>query len=167
MNGETGKILLVAKENETWEHLSLKLAMALLLWEYHPVPEPGANHPALLGQEFRPDLLGTDVAGNVSLWAECGKTALHKISKLAKRYRDARIVFLKARPREARKLRQDLIEQEVSRQERLEIWSFQEGDYAVWEALLDERTDVTGEVSGRELNLVVNNQIFLAGLGSF
>ncbi|MBI4051199.1 MAG: YaeQ family protein [Elusimicrobia bacterium] len=167
VNGEDRKVLLVAKENETWEHLTLKLAAYILLWDHRPVPDPGMNNPALLGQEFRPDILGVDFAGNIALWAEVGRTALHKISKIAKRYREARIFLLKARPQEAKKLRRDLQEQEVPNQERIEICSFADGGYVAWESCLDESTHVTGEASDRELNLVANGQICMARLEKF
>ena len=62
------------------------------------------QHPALAGQDFAPDLITADDTNQVTLWVECGKTTLHKLDKVTKRFREARLWMLMAHPHEAKRI---------------------------------------------------------------
>jgi uncharacterized protein YaeQ len=154
LNGGHRRLLLVSQPQETLEHLALKLSAFLLFWDHDPSVEISLRHPALAGQEFRPDLAAFDVGGGIALWVECGNVALHKLGKLARRYPEARLAVVKASRAEAVKLRQDLEDEE--RAARIEIISWPQGAFAQWTRALSETVHVVGEASGLSLNLVLN-----------
>ncbi|MFA6029690.1 MAG: YaeQ family protein [Elusimicrobiota bacterium] len=167
VNGASRKLLLVAGLTETPEHLALKLAAFLLYWEHEPIVEASTKHPSLLGQEFTPDLVAFDETGAVKLWVECGKTALHKLGKLVRRYPDARIVVLRATEGEAKRFRTD-IAAEIERHARIEIRAWPAADFKTWlGALRREKVEVYGEAGDNALNLVVNETAFAVHFGAF
>src|SRR6267142_331465 len=93
--GETvKKLVLTGQENETAELVALKLAAYVLFFDLNPQTDISSRHPAISQQEFRPDLLALDESGAIKLWVECGNVTTHKLDKLIRRYRDARIVVL-------------------------------------------------------------------------
>lgn len=163
VNSGSRKLILVAVENEKHDHLALKLAAYLLFWEEDLVLEASAKHPALAGQDFRPDLLGTDITGAVSLWVERGNTSQNKLVKVLRRWPSARVVVFKEDPVKARRLRADL-ERDTPDASRVEIFHWPAGGFSAWERLLDEKTEVYGEAGGAGFNLVVNEQVYLADL---
>jgi len=163
VNGGHRKLVLVPGENEKDEHLALKLAAYLLFWDLDLVVDASVKHPALLGQDYRPDLLGVDPSGSVGAWVECGNTTLNKLFKALRRWPSARVVVLKEDPPRARRIRADL-EREIAGSQRVEVLAFPEGVFGRWRALPDERTEVYGEAGGLSFNMVVNEQIFLADL---
>jgi len=165
VNGDDRKLVLVPRASETDEHTAMKLAAFLLFWAADPIVEAGAQHPALLGQEFIPDLMGLDLSGFLSLWVECGKISMHKLDKLYRRFPAARIVIVKATPREAERLRRD-IAGEVAHPERVSVVAFPDGSFREWMSALREKVEVYGEASEHSLNLVVNEMAFVADLGS-
>ncbi len=148
------KLILAPQPQETLEHLALKLAAYLLFWAYDPKVELSPKHPALAQQEFRPDLIALDEAGEVRLWVECGNVTLHKLDKLIRRYPAARLCVLKATEAEGKRLRNDLREQ-VPRQERVEVLCWP-GPFSLWSRALEEKTHAVGETSETSLNLVMN-----------
>ena len=76
------KLILTGQDNETLEHLALKLAGFVLFFGWDPVVEISPKHPALNGQEFRPDLAAFNSAGEIFLWIECGNVTTHKLDKI-------------------------------------------------------------------------------------
>lgn len=154
---------LVSVREETFDHLALKLAACLMLHDQDPVSEPSPRHPALQGQDFRPDVMSLDVGGYIRLWLECGQVSLHKIEKVARRFPNARIVALKRTPREARQFR-DFLREDAKQAVRAEVWAFPEGRFAEWRNALGEDTQVVGEAGERSLNVVVNDHPFVVEL---
>lgn len=160
------KLVLAPGDNEKPQHLGLKLAAYLLFWAEDLTVDPSVKHPALAGQDFRPDLLGVDVSGAVSLWVECGNTSQNKLTKVLRRWPQARVVVVKEAPGEARRFRQVLSEG-VPRSERVEVYAWPEGRFGDWMRCLSEKTEVFGESGGVGLNLVVNEQVYVADLVRF
>ena len=72
VNGGERKLHLALGPNEKEEHLALKLAACLLFWDLEPIVDASPKHPALLGQEYLPDVLAVDAAGEAVLWVDCG-----------------------------------------------------------------------------------------------
>lgn len=163
VNGGSRRLLLAAGETESFDHLALKLGACLLLWEHAPVVDAGPRHPALAGQEFRPDLLGVDGSGVVSLWVECGNTSLHKLSKVLRRWPGARVLLLQEGPVQARRWR-ELLAEDPKAAGRVEILCWPEGGFREWRSLLEESTEAFGESGPTSFNLVVNRKAYVSDL---
>lgn len=147
---------------ETDEHLILKLAACVFFHRENPIvissPE---QHPALAGGEYAPDFVQVDLTNQVTLWLECGKTTLNKLDKASKRHRQARIIMLFAQPHEGRQMKETLMKEEL---DRVEVWTFAEGEFNRWKSLVQEQNDIIGESDERSMNLVINDQVFMTEL---
>ncbi len=163
INGGTRRILLVAKEEETTEHVALRLAAAILFFDKEPALEAGPTHPAVVDIGFYPDLLVTDEAGAVSIWIECGTVAVNKLTKVARRLRTARMVVLKESPEDGHRFRA-VIKKEIPKGDKIEVWAWPKDEFAKWTRAIKESSDVFGEASDRSLNLVLNEVPFAVQL---
>lgn len=147
---------------ETADHLVLKLAAFVFFHENEPVVISSPQQsPALAGQDFAPDLMTVDDTNQVTLWIECGKTTLHKLDKITKRFRGARIVMLLVHPHEASQMAESL---EAEGNKRIEVWSFKQGEFDRWKSLVQEQNDIIGEAAETSMNLVINNKMFITEL---
>ena len=148
--------------SETDDHLLLKLAACVFFYEREPlVISSPQQHPALAGQDFAPDLITVDDTNRVTFWVECAKTTLHKLDKVTKRFREARLLMLMAHPLEARQMAESL---EGEGNTRIEIWSFQQGEFGRWKSLVREQNDIIGEANETSMNLVINDAMFMTEL---
>src|SRR3989344_8153466 len=100
------KLVLVSQETETLEHMALKLAAFVFFFDQGPQVDISSKHPAISDQEFRPDLIALDEAGATKLWVECGNVATHKLDKLIRRNRNARLAASKGSVREGKNQRE-------------------------------------------------------------
>lgn len=164
INGGSRRALIVGNDEETHEHLALRLAAAVLFFDGEPV-EPGPNDPALADIGFVPDLLVPDGIGGIKVWVECGNVAVNKLTKVARRIKDGRLVILKEDVESGRRLR-EVIRKEINKGERVEVWAWPRADFAGWNSALKESNYLYGEASGRSLNLVVNETPFCVDLVS-
>lgn len=149
----------MAKEEETTEHVALRLAAAILFFDREPALEVGPSHPAVVDVGFYPDLLVANEAGGVDVWIECGNVAVNKLTKVARRLRAARLVVLKESPEDGLRFR-EVIKKEISKGEKIEVWAWPKEDFRKWTAALKESTHVFGEASGKSMNLVLNEVPF-------
>jgi hypothetical protein len=156
LNGGHRRLIIARGREETFENLALRLAGYVLFWPLDPQVEISPKHPAVAQVEYKPDFLALNAGGELVLWGECGNVSLRKLDKLTRRFPGARIVALKASPAEGRQLRDNLAE-EAGRHHRIEILSFQPGDFAPWRDALAETTQIFGESDERSLNLVIND----------
>lgn len=166
INDGIRKLVLVPGPHDTDQHLALKLAAYLLFWDLTPIVDASAKHPALLGQEFRPDVMALDETGEARLWVECGKVTQHKLAKVARRFSRARLVVIKETEAEARRFRADS-DREFGEHAPVEIWAWPHGQFREWMNSLAEKTEVFGETKGHMLNIVVNEKPFVAELVSY
>lgn len=166
VNGSSRKLILVPRPHETVEHLGLKLAAYVLFWDFEPIVEANVKHPALLNQEFIPDLLGLGDDGMAVLWVECGSVTMHKLTKLTRRFPYARLVVIKEDERQAQRLRRDMQDQ-LDRHEKVEVLGWPENLFKEWMSALQEKTEIYGEGGGLSLNVVVNERTFVADLKKF
>jgi uncharacterized protein YaeQ len=167
VNDGARKLILVCGPTETEEHLALRLCATLLFWDEDPLTEASLKHPALMDQEFLPDLMALDAGGAVRLWVECGKAALHKLGKLVSRYPGARLVVLKASEREGERFRAELAD-EIERHARIEILAWPAGDFkAFLGALRGGKAEVYGSASPAALNLILNETPFAVDMRPF
>jgi len=161
INERSSSLVLFPVLSETTEHLVMKLAAALLFTDSAPIVSPSTQHPALRDQDFVPDLMALNTAGELILWVECGKTTPHKLSKVSKRFRQARVIVLTALPREAQQMAETLDTEAIAR---VQVWTFREGEFARWSALIGEANELIGEAAETSLNLVLNDQPFITEL---
>src|SRR3989344_866350 len=156
LGGKAKKLVLVSQETETLDHMALKLAAFVFFFDQNPQVEISPKHPAISDQEFRPDLIALNEAGGTKLWVECGNVATHKLDKLIRRNRNARLAVFKATLREAKNLREAFEKNDIPNSERVEIFTFPEGQFEDWKGVLSEAVEIYGELSGTGLNLVAN-----------
>ncbi len=154
------KLVLVSQETETAEHMALKLAAFILFFDENPQVSISSKNPAISDQEFRPDLIALDEAGATKLWIECGNVATHKMDKLIRRNRNARIAVMKGTVREGNNLRDSFEKNDVPNSERVEIFAFPEGQIQEWVAAMSDAVEIYGEPSGHSFNLVANGVPF-------
>jgi hypothetical protein len=142
--------------------LILKLAAFIFFHLKEPliISSPQQNS-ALAGQDFAPDLMTVDFSNQVTLWIECGKTTLHKLDKVTKRFREARLWMLLAYPHEAKQMAESL---ESEGNKRFEVWTFKQGEYDRWKSLVQENNDIVGEATETSMNLVINSEMFMTDL---
>ena len=161
INGESRSLVLFPVLSETVDHVVLKLAAALFFSAAEPIISPSSRHPTLRDQEFVPDVMALNEAGELILWVECGKTTPHKLSKVSKRFRQARVIVLTALLREGEQMVKTLDAEGIAR---VQVWTFGEGEFACWSALVGESNDLIGEATETSLNLVINDQPFITEL---
>jgi hypothetical protein len=162
LDGKSGSLQLFPVLQETDDHLLLKLAAAIFFHQKEPlVIHSPQQHPALEGQDFAPDLMTVDLTNQVTLWIQCGKTTLHKLDKVTKRFRDARIWMLMAAPLDAKQMAESL---EGEGNKRIEVWCFRWGEFNRWKSLVREQNDIIGEANETSMNLVINNEMFMTEL---
>ncbi len=161
INGRTTSLNLYATLQETRDHLLLKLAATLFFFDQDPTIETGATHPALQGQDYWPDVMATDAGGQITLWIECGKTTLHKLEKISRRFRNARIIVLTPEPHQARQQAEGIAADNLRG---IEIWSFGQGEFERWRQAASEKNDIIGEAKASSLNLVINNALYVTDL---
>jgi hypothetical protein len=163
LGGIASKLYLVPRPEEKMDHLALKLAAYAMFLPQEPIVDPSAEHPALADYDVRPDLLTLDEGGHIKMWVECGEVSLNKLDKITRRLHSARIVVIKALPRQAHKLRTAVVEQ-IRKPERVEIWTWREPDFDTWLRALDEKIEIFGDAHEKSFNLVVNQTPYTADL---
>src|SRR5882724_1630401 len=161
INEQSSKLVLFPVLSETVDHLLLKLSSALFFTGSAPIISPSSQHPTLRDQDFVPDVMALNEAGELILWVECGKTTPHKLSKVSKRFRQARVIVLTALPREGQQMSDTLDSESIAR---VQVWTFKEGEFARWSALVGEANELIGEATETSLNLVLNDQPFMTEL---
>lgn len=163
VNGKTKRVLIVAKEEETLDHVALRLAAAILFFDGDPALEVGPSDPLLADIGFTPDLLVADGTGGVSVWIECGNVATNKLAKVARRVKEGRVVIMKEDPDSGRRQR-EVAKREIPRADNIEVLAWPKGEFARWTAAIKESSYVYGEASGHSLNLVLNDTAFAVQL---
>lgn len=162
INGGSRRVIIVGNDEETQEHLALRLAAAVLFFDGEPV-EPGPADHALSDIGFVPDLMVPDGIGGIKVWIECGNVAVNKLTKVARRIKEGRLVILKEDVDGGRRLR-EVINKEIRNGDRIEVWAWTREDFKLWNAALRESNYVYGEASGQSLNLVLNEATFSVDL---
>jgi len=159
INGGSRRVLIAAKEEETPEHVALRLTAAILFFDREPALDTGPSDPAVADIGFFPDLMVPDDGGGVAVWIECGNVAVNKLTKVARRIKTGRMIILKESVDAGRRMR-EVINKEVSKGEKVEVWAWPREDFARWTAAIKESNYVFGEASGSTLNLVLNETVF-------
>ena len=66
-----------------------------------------------------------------------------------------------AEPLEAKQMAEKL---EADDNDRIEVWSFQAGEFARWRRVVAEQNDIIGEATESSMNLVINAEMFMTDL---
>lgn len=151
------RVIIVGGDEETHEHLALRLTAAILFFDGEPV-EPGPSDPLVEDIGFVPDLLVPDGIGGIKVWAECGNVAMNKLTKVARRVK-GRLVVIKEDEDGGRRLREQ-VRGEIRNPEKVEILAWPREEFRRWNASLKESNYIYGEASGQSLNLVLNEDAF-------
>ncbi|OGR40768.1 MAG: hypothetical protein A2X35_09730 [Elusimicrobia bacterium GWA2_61_42] len=159
VNGKSRRVLVVAKEEETLDHVALRLCAAILFFDAEPALDVSPSDPMLEDVGFFPDLLVPDGVGGIAVWIECGNVAENKMTKVARRIKQGRLVILKESVEGGKRLR-EVIKKEVRNGEFIEVWAWPRAEFSKWTAAIKESTYVYGEASGQTLNLVLNEAAF-------
>ncbi|MDD2805718.1 MAG: hypothetical protein PHV33_09195 [Elusimicrobiales bacterium] len=162
INGGSRRVIIVGTDEETHEHLALRLAAAVLFFDGEPV-EPGPSDHALADIGFVPDLMVPDGIGGIKVWVECGNVALNKLTKVARRIKDGRLVILKEDEPAGRRQR-EVLKKEVRNADKVEVWAWPREEFKRWNEALLESNYIYGEASGQTLNLVINEAAFSVDL---
>ncbi len=165
INGGSRRVIIFGNDEETQDHLALRLAAAVLFFDGEPV-EPGPSDHVLADIGFVPDLMVPDGVGGIKVWIECGNVAVNKLTKVARRIKKGgRLVILKEDVESGLRLR-EVIKKEINKGERVEVWAWNRKDFALWKTALKESNYLYGEATGQSLNLVVNETPFSVDLVS-
>jgi len=162
INGGSRRVIIVGTDEETHEHLALRLAAAVLFFDGEPV-EPGPSDHALADIGFVPDLMVPDGIGGIKVWVECGNVALNKLTKVARRIKDGRLIILKEDEPAGRRQR-EVLRKEVRNADKVEVWAWPREEFKRWNEALLESNYIYGEASGQTLNLVINEAAFSVDL---
>ncbi|MBS1992395.1 MAG: YaeQ family protein [Cyanobacteria bacterium SZAS LIN-2] len=82
-NSHSEKLVIVAFDNESGEHIALKLLAYLMFIERHPHIDEDA------GWHFTPDLIARDEGGDITLWVDCGSVSVKKVDTIATKVRSS------------------------------------------------------------------------------
>lgn len=164
INGGSRRVIIVGNDEETHEHLALRLTAAILFFDGEP-SEPGPNDPVLADIGFVPDLLVADGVGGIKTWVECGNVAENKLVKVARRIKEGRLVVLKEDEHSGRRQR-EVVNKEIRNSDRVDVWAWPRGEFKRWNEALKESNYVYGEAAGQSLNLVLNDAAFSVDLVS-
>jgi uncharacterized protein YaeQ len=150
-NGRARKIVLAQASSELTQHVAMKLLAYLLFFDREPQVEVS------VGQHYKPDLVCVDEDGHVTLWVDCGSTALQKLDRVATKNRRAEIFIVKPtrgllepyRERASRRVRRD---------ERVRYLAFEDGFVNVVVEHLQRSNDLMASVSADQsrVDLVLN-----------
>ena len=164
INGGSRRVIIVGNDEETHEHLALRLTAAILFFDGEPV-EPGPNDPLLADIGFTPDLLVPDGLGGIKTWVECGNVAENKLVKVARRIKEGRLVVLKEDVHAGERQR-GVVDKEIRNGDKVDVWAWPREEFKRWNAALQESNYVYGEAAGQSLNLVLNDAAFSVDLVS-
>ena len=106
-----------------------------------------------------------DGIGGIKVWVECGNVALNKLTKVARRIKDGRLVILKEDEPAGRRQR-EVLKKEVRNADKVEGWAWHREEFKRWNEALQESNYIYGEASGQTLNLVLNDAAFSVDLVS-
>jgi uncharacterized protein YaeQ len=76
------KLVVGAFDNESGEHIALKLLAYLMFINKRPHIDED------VGWNFMPDLIARDDAGAITLWVDCGSVSIKKVDTIATKVRD-------------------------------------------------------------------------------
>ena len=167
LNNSRRGILVCPREEETWEHVALRVTALLTMWPCEPVLETSGDIPAMQNVNMSADAVGINSVGEISCWAECGFTETPRLSKLIKRLpQEARFVLLTPSLETGEKTRAKL-RKELRNHQRITILSWQEEQFRLWTATMRDDNFIMGEGTESGLNLVFNDVPFAVNLQTF
>lgn len=159
INGGTKRVLLVQKDEETDEHVSLRLAANIMFFKENPTIEVSPYDPLITNVNFLPDLLVSDPIDGIKIWIECGTVATNKLIKVARRTKHCRFIIIKENPELGKRVH-EVLKKEIRDYGRIEVLAFPEGEFERWHNAINETPYVFGEASDSFMNLVLNESTF-------
>lgn len=137
-------------EHEPDDHVALRLLAYLLF--YRDDLKMGKD----VGEEYLPDLVALDAAGDLDVWVECGATSLRKVGKLSRRHPRMRLYLL----RSTRRMAADMVvalEEELREGARVSVLAFEAGFVDAVAGAIRGRNELYCNVDGGvEVELSIN-----------
>jgi len=160
------KILLGQQENETPNHILLKV-IAYLLFFRERIEIEGKLHNENI--PFSPDIVQLDYELRPRLWVECGECSISKLNKLAVKAPEAELWILKRSEAEARHLIAAMAKEQL-RRNRYSVIGLDAEMFDEMRELLRERNEVfwlSGHFDPPRLQLEFNGLWFDAAFTVF
>jgi uncharacterized protein YaeQ len=147
------KLIISAFEEESTEHVALKLLAFIMFIDREPHVDEDA------GWHFVPDLIARDEAGDISLWIDCGSVSMKKVDTIATKVRD-KIEFYVFRKTESDMERfYKSIADKVKHLQNVRCISFDDGFIDGVAAALDRTNKLEGYISDDMVNLTIVNAL--------
>jgi uncharacterized protein YaeQ len=115
--GESGTVTLFKTKGEGMPHIAMKLVSYLLFFHPDLQIEKTAN------QNWKPDLVCFDDAGNPTQWIDCGATKRHKLDRISVKNKKTYIDIIKKNVQSAENYKA-FVEKTLRQPERVRYWSF-------------------------------------------
>lgn len=146
----TFKLVIEQRENESSEHILLKVLAACLFWQ------PGIEiEPPEVDPTYRPDVLLRGDDGGPKIWIECGQVRTVKLDKLVSRYPQLQLVVVKRIQREVDDLFERCVK-DVRRPYNLEYRAFGPHFIDRLATSVMGKNECTVLVSGGNLQVILN-----------
>ncbi len=147
----TEKLVVGAFNNESGDHIALKLLAYLMFFKKRPRIDEDA------GWHFVPDLVARDDGGNIILWIDCGSVSAKKADTIATKVRDS-IDFYVFRKTE-REMDQfyKQIQDKVKHLQNVNCISFDDGFIEGIGGSLDRTNNLEAYLSDEMVTVTINN----------
>ena len=132
------KILLAQQENETTNHILLKV-LAYLLFFRERIEIEGKLHNENI--PFSPDIVQLDYELRPRLWVECGECSINKLNKLAVKAPEAELWIIKRSEAEAQHLLAAMAKEQL-RRNRYSVIGLDAEMFSEISELLRERNEI-------------------------
>lgn len=148
------KMILFKEEQETREHVVLKLLSYVLFYD------PALKIEVGIGAHYKPDLVIEGDHGVPVLWIDCGQVTLRKFDAIVTKYRKTRILIVKSEKRETEAFRKLALKrnEEVSQ---AQFVYFNKGFVQALADSLDRSNDVVQwNVTETDIGIALGEQVF-------
>jgi len=150
-DSHTEKLVIVAFNNESGEHIALKLLAYLLFIDRHPHIDADA------GWHFTPDLIAKDDGGEINLWVDCGSVSVKKADTIATKVRSTIDFYVfRSTEREMDNFYR-IIKDKVKHIQNVRCISFDDGFVDGIGAALDRTNNLEAYVSEDMITLTITN----------
>jgi uncharacterized protein YaeQ len=147
----TEKLVISAFENESGEHIALKLIAYLTFIERRPHIDEDA------GWHFTPDLIARNDQGDITLWVDCGSVSTKKVDTIATKVRSSIDFFVfRSTVREMDQFYK-VIKDKIKHLQNVRCMSFDDGFIDGIGAALDRTNNLEAYVSDEMITLTITN----------
>jgi uncharacterized protein YaeQ len=147
----TEKLVISAFENESGEHIALKLLAYLMFIDRHPHIDEDA------GWHFTPDLIARNDAGDITLWIDCGRVSTKKVDTIATKVRSSIDFFVFRSTQREMDQFYKVIKDKVKQLQNVKCVSFDDGFITGIGGCLDRTNNLEAYVGEDMITLTITN----------